>query len=80
MSDAFSGSGSGSTPSQTSGSSDKEPETSKYTIKSVNTGLKGDHVRETVEVDGDSFGPGDEVELTEVAHKSLTAMGVKFES
>lgn len=73
-------------PPQTGGSAGAqedqpaEPETQSFTIKSVNTGLLGKHVRETVEVDGKSYGPGDSVELTEVAHKSLVAMGVKFES
>lgn len=70
-------------PPQTGGSGETEkdePDTQFFTIKSVNTGLVGKHVRENVEVDGKSYGPGDSVELTEVAHKSLVAMGVKFES
>lgn len=70
-------------PPQTGGSGETEkdePDTQSFTIKSVNTGLVGKHVRENVEVDGKSYGPGDSVELTEVAHKSLVAMGVKFES
>lgn len=86
MSDAANPTGSnpGLSPPSTGGSSgsaqDEKDKITTYTIKSVNTGLLGEHVREDVEVEGESYGPGDEVELTEVAHKSLTAMGVKFES
>lgn len=68
-----------STPATTAEKQD-EPETTTYTIKKVNTGLIGDHVRENVEVDGKSYGPGDDVELTEVAYESLKDAGVKFES
>lgn len=67
------------TPPKTGGTEDKAPETKEYTIKSVNTGLQGEHIRETLEVDGESYGPGDKVGLTEVAHKSLVQAGVEFE-
>jgi hypothetical protein len=72
-------------PPQTGGSAGADdqpakPETTSYTIKKVNTGLLGKHVRENVEVDGESYGPGDSVDLTEAAYKSLRSMGVTFEN
>lgn len=70
---------SGTNPPSTGGSDKpKEPTTKEYTIQSVNTGLVGDHVRENVEVDGKPYGVGDKVSLSEVAHTSLKAAGVKF--
>jgi hypothetical protein len=63
----------------------KEPETQEYTIKSVNTGLLGSDVKETVIVKTgkgkpDEYGAGDKVSLTETQYKSLQDAGVKFES
>lgn len=61
--------------------SDEEAETTtKYTIKSVNTGLLGKHIQETVRVRGEEYKAGDEVDLNELQFKSLKDAGVKFES
>lgn len=64
---------------------EEKQETAEYTIKSVNTGLVGKGIKETVTVKNDKgkpdeFGPGDSITLTESQAKSLTDAGVKFES
>ena len=60
----------------------QEPQTKEYTVKSITSGIKmeDDHVAKTFEVDGDSYGVGDKVQLQEYQAKSLRAMGVRFES
>lgn len=61
---------------------DQTPETKKFTIKSVNTGLLGEAIQERVEVRGhkNPYKAGDEVELTDTQFKSLKEAGVKFET
>jgi len=71
-------------PSDESSTSTTSEETTEYTIKSVNTGLVGDHVNEVVTVkDGKGkptdYREGDTVSLTETQYESLKEAGVKFE-
>lgn len=53
----------------------------KYTLKKANTGLLGDHIRESAQVDDITLHPGGEpVELTDDQVKRLKDAGVTLEA